>query len=213
MLVEAGRIAWSDADPPRMVEVGRRGAAGLDRRPQGHNEQCEALAADAIELGTAHRVRPPVAIATWALALSDIGRGRWPEAMVRLEVVGAPHSPASHPMVALLAAGDLVETAYRLDRLDLAQTTLARFETFAGPTTAAWTRALVARCRALLAEGATAAGFFDEALLRNVFVKLGITSRAELIRFPKIDASTHASRGPRPAPARPPGTSAAGWAQ
>jgi DNA-binding CsgD family transcriptional regulator len=105
-----------------------------------------------------------VAIATWALGLSDLGMGRWPEAMARLEAVVAPHSPESHPMVAILATSDLVETAYRLGRLDLAQAPLARFESFAGPTAAAWTLALVARCRALMCEAEPAAGFFDQAL-------------------------------------------------
>jgi DNA-binding CsgD family transcriptional regulator len=93
--------------------------------------------------------------------------GRWPEAMARLEAVVAPDSPESHPMVAILATSDLVETAYRLGRLDLAQAPLARFEDFAGPTAAAWTLALAARCRALMSEAEPAAGFFDQALARH----------------------------------------------
>jgi hypothetical protein len=131
---------------------------------QGRDDECQVRAAHAFEIGRAHIVRPPVAIATWALGLSDLGMGRWPEAMARLKAVVTPHSPESHPMVAILATSDLVETAYRLGRLDLAQAPLARFESFAGPTAAAWTLALVARCRALMCEAETAIGFFDQAL-------------------------------------------------
>jgi len=134
---------------------------------QGRAEECEALGANALEVGRAHKVRPPMAIATWALALSDLGMGRWPEAMARLEAVVAPHSPESHPVVAILATSDLVEAACRADRLDLAQAPLARFVDFAEPTAAAWIIALVARCRALISDAEPAAGFFDEALQRH----------------------------------------------
>jgi DNA-binding CsgD family transcriptional regulator/tetratricopeptide (TPR) repeat protein len=134
---------------------------------QGRIEACIAQAAEAIELATAHRTRPPIAIATWALALSDIGQARWSDATVRLEVIVRPQSDAFHPMVALLASSDLVEAARRLDRLDQARSTLARFEVFARSTTAPWPLALVARCRALLADGPSATAFFDEALERH----------------------------------------------
>ena len=99
---------------------------------------------------------PPVALATWALALSDMGAGRWSEATTRLAAVASPHSPQSHPVVALLAASDLVEAAPRRPGRPAGEA-LARLETFAGPTAAAWTLALVARSRALLAPDAGAA--------------------------------------------------------
>jgi DNA-binding CsgD family transcriptional regulator len=134
---------------------------------QGRTEECATLAAASLEPGTVRPLRSSLAIATWALALSDIGAGRWSEAIARLEAVAAPHSPESHPMVARLAAADLVEAAHHGGRLDLAQTALARLENFAQPTAAPWTLALVSRCRALLSAGAAAGRFFEEALERH----------------------------------------------
>jgi DNA-binding CsgD family transcriptional regulator len=134
---------------------------------QGRTEDCVALAAAALNPGGIRPLRSAVAIATWALALSDIGIGSWSEAIARLEAVAAPQSPVSHPMVARLAAADLVEAAHRVGRLDLAQTALARFESFARPSAAPWTLALLSRCRALLSAGATAGRFFQEALQRH----------------------------------------------
>jgi DNA-binding CsgD family transcriptional regulator len=134
---------------------------------QGRTEECATLAAGALEPGGVRPLRSAVAIATWALALSDIGAGDWQQAIARLEAVAAPQSPQSHPQVARLAAADLVEAAHRAGRLDVAQTALARFETFARPTAAPWTLALLSRCRALLSAGAVAERFFQEALERH----------------------------------------------
>jgi DNA-binding CsgD family transcriptional regulator len=134
---------------------------------QGRTEDGVAMAAAALDPGGVRPLRSSVAIATWALALSDIAAGRWSEAIARLEAVAAPHAPESHPMVARLAAADLVEAAHRNGRLDLAQTTLARFESFARPTAAPWTLALVSRCRAMLSAGAAAGRFFEEAMKRH----------------------------------------------
>jgi DNA-binding CsgD family transcriptional regulator len=133
---------------------------------RGRAEECDELALDALGLGRAHGVRPPVAIASWALALSDLGAGRWPEAMARLSALVAPDSPESHPMVVLLATGDLVEAALRVGRPDLAQDALEGFERLAGRA-AAWTLALVARCRALLADDKAAGRLFEESLARH----------------------------------------------
>lgn len=135
---------------------------------QGRTEECAALAAAALEPGPVRPLRSALAIAGWALALSDLGAGEWLQAIARLEELTAPQSPQGHPQVARLAAADLVEAACRAGRLDLAQTTLARFETFARPTAAPWTLALVSRCRALLSAGAAAERFFQEALEQHV---------------------------------------------
>jgi hypothetical protein len=76
-------------------------------------------------------------------------------------------------MVALLFSSDLVETACRVDRVDLAdrhptvQTSLAILESFARPTPAPWILALMARCKALLQADWRRKGFFDEALERH----------------------------------------------
>jgi DNA-binding NarL/FixJ family response regulator len=134
---------------------------------QGRTEDCAALAATALEPGTVRPLRASQAIAHWALTLSDVGAGAWEQAIARLETATGPLSPGSHPQVMRLAAADLVEAAYRAGRLDLAQSALARFETFARPTAAAWTLALMSRCRGLLSGGAAAERFFEEALQQH----------------------------------------------
>jgi DNA-binding CsgD family transcriptional regulator len=117
---------------------------------QGREQECTELGGEAIELGMAHRVRPPVALATWALALSDLGAGRWADATIRLEAVASPRSGQSHPVVAALASSDLVEAATWAGRPEVATAALARLEQFARPAAMPWTRALAARCRALV---------------------------------------------------------------
>jgi DNA-binding CsgD family transcriptional regulator len=134
---------------------------------QGRTRDCVALAGAVLEPGTVRPLRSSLAITSWALALSDIGAGGWQQAIARLEELTVPQSPQSHPQVARLAAADLVEAAHRAGRLDLAQTTLARFETFARPTAAPWTLALLLRCRALLSGGAAAERVFQEALQQH----------------------------------------------
>jgi len=130
---------------------------------QGREQECTELSGEAIELGMAHRVRPPVALATWALALSDLGAGRWADATIRLEAVASPRSGQSHPVVAALASSDLVEAATWAGRPEVAAAALARFEEFAGPAAVPWARALVARCRALVSND-DATNLYEEAI-------------------------------------------------
>ena len=130
---------------------------------QGREQECTELGGEAIELGMAHRVRPPVALATWALALSDLGAGRWADATIRLEAVASPRSGQSHPVVAALASSDLVEAATWAGRPEVAAAALARFEEFAGPAAVPWARALVARCRALVSND-DATNLYEEAI-------------------------------------------------
>jgi hypothetical protein len=130
---------------------------------QGREQECTELRGEAVELGMAHRVRPPVALATWALALADLGAGRWADATIRLEAVASPRSGQSHPVVAALASSDLVEAATRAGRPEVAAAALARLEEFARPAAVPWTRALTARCRALVShEDAT--NLYEEAI-------------------------------------------------
>jgi len=134
---------------------------------QGRHEESGQLASEAIDLATRHHARSPIALARWVQAMSAIGSSRWPDAMTALEAVADERAVDFHPPTAFLSAGDLIETACRVGRLDVALATLAKFEEFARPTTAAWASALGARCRALVSHGDAAAHCFEEALAHH----------------------------------------------
>jgi DNA-binding NarL/FixJ family response regulator len=134
---------------------------------QGRHEECERLAREATDLATRHRARSPIALARWARAMLAIGSSRWPDAMTALEAVADERSGDFHPPTAFLSAGDLIETACRVGRPEVALATLAKFEEFASRTTATWASAVEARCRALVSHGGTAAECFEEALAHH----------------------------------------------
>ncbi|MFI9552312.1 helix-turn-helix transcriptional regulator [Nonomuraea endophytica] len=78
-------------------------------------------------------------------ALLDLGRGRFEAALERMEqLTGQNH--------ALYFAPDQVEAAVRLGRPDRAAEPLERFERWARAAGQPWADAVLARCRALLAE-------------------------------------------------------------
>jgi DNA-binding CsgD family transcriptional regulator len=99
-----------------------------------------------------------------ALAQLDLALGRWDEALERLESLSVRRRGVGYAFTSIFAIPDLIEAAVRSGRsnrgaepLDL----LARWSTSSG---AAWSRPLVARCRALLASEASRGQHFEAAL-------------------------------------------------
>ncbi|MDT0329687.1 helix-turn-helix transcriptional regulator [Nocardiopsis lambiniae] len=120
---------------------------------RGEEETCRGLAGAALATAEAHDVGLPAALASWALALLDLGAGRAREAAVRLRALTRSGPGRSHAAVRLLLTPHLVEAAVRggLDtRVDAGVATLHAWAEATGNDTA---RALVARCRGLLADG------------------------------------------------------------
>ncbi|MEV2277658.1 LuxR family transcriptional regulator [Nocardiopsis sp. NPDC049922] len=109
---------------------------------QGDDDRCRALAAEPLELGTA----PACAQAAAALSLLDLGRGRYEEAVVRMEAVVA----GDRPMGVVGSLPVLVEAAFRLGRPDRAADAADRYALWAEATRQPWARAVALRCRALL---------------------------------------------------------------
>jgi DNA-binding CsgD family transcriptional regulator len=100
--------------------------------------------------------------ARWALGLLDLGLGRAEAALDRLAALaGGPHA---HHVSGTRCVPDLVEAAVRLGRPAAAREPLARFGRWADLTGRPWPRALVLRCRALLAEGPAAEEAYRAAL-------------------------------------------------
>ncbi|MFI6578373.1 AAA family ATPase [Nocardiopsis sp. NPDC050513] len=109
---------------------------------QGDDDRCRELASEPLELGTA----PAYAQAAAALSLLDLGRGRYEEAVVRLEAVVA----GDRPMGVVGSLPVLVEAAFRLGRPDRAADAADRYALWARATRQPWARAVALRCQALV---------------------------------------------------------------
>jgi len=127
----------------------------------GNDEQCTSFAAAAIRHAGDHRSPPRGADATWALALLDLGHGRYESALSRLENRWRhwPHSSAW-----IRCTADHVEAAVRAGERCIADQLVAdlgsRSERLLDPCAPA----IVARCRALTAPGERAEQHFQRAL-------------------------------------------------
>jgi DNA-binding CsgD family transcriptional regulator len=131
---------------------------------RGQERECRDFAAAAHAHAMGHRIGPAAGIASWSLALLDLGAGRPEEARHRLEALAVAGPGDSHPVVGIFSAADLVEAAVRTDREAVARQALARLAGWTGHTGSGWGRALLARCRGLLASGPEADRHFTEAL-------------------------------------------------
>jgi DNA-binding CsgD family transcriptional regulator len=118
----------------------------------GDEEACRARAAQARDLAGAWA--RPLAGADYAVAMLDLGFGRYQQALDRMQAVTA--GSARHADLLLYAYPDHVEAAVRAGRPDLAAGPLARFTAWAGAIGQQWADAIAARCVALTASDADA---------------------------------------------------------
>ncbi len=117
---------------------------------QGREQDCRAAAAAALSRAIGHRLGPQAAIASWALALLDLGMGRPGEAFDRLNAMIGAGPGEGHQLVKTFAAADLVEVAVRSGRDQQAADVAAMLRAWATNMKASWALALAARCDALL---------------------------------------------------------------
>lgn len=150
-------------------------AAALSREIGAENFEAMALTAQAVvdavtgrpdrarELGgdIIERFRPRIQLlgspAIYAMALADMGEGRWEDASRRLDGTADPADPAAVTM-----APDRMEAALLAGRPDQVRDALATWEARAASLPAG--RRRLAAMRALLAEGDEATALFQEAL-------------------------------------------------
>jgi DNA-binding CsgD family transcriptional regulator len=126
---------------------------------QGDPERCLNLASATPAAGDS------VAAAAWgttALALSDLGSGRYPEAAARLREVLT--GPARCMPAAWFALPDLVEAAVRAGLQEVGEAASTRWGRFAENSGQPWARAVAARCRALLAGTDDAGALYADAV-------------------------------------------------
>jgi DNA-binding CsgD family transcriptional regulator len=140
--------------------------AGVSAR-RGPPEHCREQAKEAAKLAASVNDNEVVAQSHAACGLLALGTGRLDEALAELERAAEAGEPPSlvEPGVHMIAH-DLVEVRARLGRAEEAACGLARLEEVAEATGRRWAKAAAARCRALLAEGASSQAHFEEALQR-----------------------------------------------
>jgi DNA-binding CsgD family transcriptional regulator len=150
------------------------GAANTTARPagilayvaavHGDEEEAQRRADDMRALAAAHGIPARATYAAYVLAMLDLGRGRWIDARDQFRLVADPRPDVGDAFLARTAVPDTIEAALRAGSLDEAREALAWFEEWAPDSNYSWVPARLSCCRALLAEGAEAAGHFEEAL-------------------------------------------------
>lgn len=123
-------------------------------------------AADAWGRATANGLGLATAIATWALAMVDLGAGRAEVAADRLNRLAEAGPGAGHPVVALLSMPHRVEALVQSDEPDLTTATIvtAAYAEWADRSGQSWAQALAARCQAMVADGDEAEAYYRRAL-------------------------------------------------
>lgn len=112
----------------------------------GDDERCRTLAAQAIRYADDHGTPPSAADATWALALLDLGHGRYEPALSRMENRW-PFWPCSSTWIRSTA--DHLEAALRAGEPGVAARLMDELERHAGRLVDPGAPALLDRCRAL----------------------------------------------------------------
>jgi DNA-binding CsgD family transcriptional regulator len=113
-------------------------------------------------------------VTDYALALFDLGCGRWNEACDRLAAL-------RDSTLSVVALPDRIEAAVRAGRHDEARAALEAFEYWIGESETDWSLARLVSCRALLADCQDATLLFEEALRLDVGGRPFETARIRLL--------------------------------
>ena len=129
---------------------------------RGDNEQARQLAGEALAHARSRDHRIAIATAGWALAMVDLGEGRWEEAFERFGDL--PEGDLSR-VVARQADPDHIEAAVRAGRPDRAAEVLETYQLWADHAgRPAWVIPRIASCRGLLADGDEATAHYEQAV-------------------------------------------------
>jgi DNA-binding CsgD family transcriptional regulator len=130
---------------------------------RGQDDDARRHADDVIARADDKGFRLRVSLAVYALALVDLGRGRWAEALERLNSVVEGESASLDPIVPILLP-DKIEAAARAAKPEEGRSALPQLEAWVGSSRAVTAQARLAACRALLAEGDEAVRNYEAAL-------------------------------------------------
>jgi DNA-binding CsgD family transcriptional regulator len=145
------------------LELYPRAALAIVSAVRGNDAEAHAHAEEVLEHATRNGLLLRASMAVYALALLDLGRGRWLEALERFDSLQRRGSASLDPIVGPIFP-DRIEAAVRASRMEEARAALPLFEAWLGYSGAPSARPRLAACRALLAEGDEAAEHFEEAI-------------------------------------------------
>lgn len=158
--LELCRRLGADNDETGLLALKARIAA-----QRGHEEECRELAELAIRRSIAAGVGWATDQARLALAELELGLGNPSEAIEHFDQL----DPVPLPPILQLASADVIDAALRAGDPDRARAVLDRLEAWAPVSDAPLVQALVARCRALLADNVRdASRLFEEALRHGI---------------------------------------------
>lgn len=130
---------------------------------RGDETEARGRADEVIEHAATHGSSLGFALVLYALAMLELGRARWVDALERFDALADVRRPGSLYLAAVSSA-DRVEAAVHAGRPEVAQSALQQFESWAEWSDAAWIPARLAASRALLADGDEAIELFEAAL-------------------------------------------------
>ena len=126
-------------------------------------DDAESHASAVLELATANGLVLRASMARYALALVDLGAGRWSDALERLNELADGDGASLDPLVGLTFP-DRIEAATRASRPAEAQAAFPQFEVWVGYSGSRSAQPRLESCRALLAAGEEATEHFEHAL-------------------------------------------------
>ncbi|WP_424887151.1 AAA family ATPase [Streptomyces sp. XH2] len=130
----------------------------------GQEDECRARAQEALAIAIPHRLGLRAGVASYALGLLDLGLGRFDRAHERLTALASAGPGAGHHMVVWGSAADRVEAAVAAGDRAAAGAAAEFLGQWSAEAASPRARALVARCRALVADDAEAPGLLRKAL-------------------------------------------------
>ncbi|PZG16141.1 ATP-binding protein [Nonomuraea aridisoli] len=117
---------------------------------RGEEETCRRHAQEALAIALPHRVGLRASVAAYALGMLDLGLGRYAAAHDRFTALVAAGPGAGHPTTVWRSTPDRIEAAVGAGDLESARTALQAYEQWSAHAATAESRALLARCRALV---------------------------------------------------------------
>ncbi|TDC44642.1 helix-turn-helix transcriptional regulator [Actinomadura sp. KC345] len=151
--IAVGRHADAEATVAEAIALARdTGRPHREGRLSAALTRVAAIEGDEVRLREliAEAPQPHGGLADSALALLDLGLGRYDDALRRLEEIA--HGRHRHSTGSMVSAADHVEAAVRSGQAELARAPFERFRTWAEAGEQPWALAVALHCEALLAD-------------------------------------------------------------